>query len=81
MTLVQNGDLRYGNFSDYLGIPDNMANLGMIDFKIRLLIKVYVNIGQKKCGVHISKKLAKMDINWHKIGQIPRFLLLRQIEW
>ena len=44
-----------------------MANLGLIDFKIGLCIKVNVNAGQNKFEV-ISKKLAKMAINWHKIG-------------
>ena len=30
-----------------------MANLGVIDFKIGLYIKVNVNVGQKKIEVHI----------------------------
>ena len=29
------------------------------------------NDGKNNCEVHISKPLAKMAINWHKIGQIP----------
>ena len=45
-----------------------MANLGPIGFKIGLYIKVYVNNGQHKFKVHISKHLAKMAINWRKIG-------------
>ena len=32
---------------------DGMANLGLIDFKIGLYIKVNVNAGQKKIEVHI----------------------------
>ena len=47
MTLGQNGVLRYGHFSDFWSIfLDRMANLGLIDFKICLYIKVYVNNGQ-----------------------------------
>ena len=37
---------------------DRMANLGLIDFKIGMYIKVNVN-------------LTKMVIKWHKIGQMP----------
>ena len=48
-----------------------MANLGLIDFKLGLCIKVNVYAGQNKFNVHISKNLAKMAINWHKIGQMP----------
>ena len=48
---------------------DKMANLGSIDFKICLYIKENVINGQKM-DVHISKHLAKMAINWHKLGQI-----------
>ena len=48
-----------------------MTNLGLIDFKLGIYIKVNVNAGQNKFEVHISKYLAKMAINWHKIGQIP----------
>ena len=49
---------------------DRMANLGLIDYKIGLYIKVNVNAGQKKLK-SISNNLAKMAINWHKIGQMP----------
>ena len=56
-----------------------MANLGLIDFKLDLYIKVNVNAGQNKFEVHISKHLAKMAINWHKIGQMP--LLDKNINW
>ena len=38
---------------------DKMANLGPIDFKIVLFIKVNVNVGQNKFEVLISKKLAQ----------------------
>ena len=48
---------------------DERANFGPIDFKIGLYIKVNVNDRQNKFEVHISKHLAKMAINWHKIGQ------------
>ena len=44
-----------------------MANLGLIDFKIGLYIKVNVKTNLKS----ISTNLAKMAINWHKIGQMP----------
>ena len=43
-----------------------MANLGMIDFKLGLYIKVQVNIRQNKFEVHILKNLAKMQ--WSSIG-------------
>ena len=45
-----------------------MAKLGPIDFKLGLYIKVNVNAGQNKFGVHISKNVAKMDVLWPKIG-------------
>ena len=48
-----------------------MANLGLIDFKIGLYIKVNINAGEKTNLKSISNNLAKMDINWHKIGQMP----------
>ena len=48
-----------------------MANLGPMNFKIGLYyIQVNVNDGQNKVEVHISKHLAKMAINWHKIGEM-----------
>ena len=54
MTLGQNGVLRYGHYSDFWSIfGDRMANLGLIDFKIGLYIKVNVNAGQNKFEVHI----------------------------
>ena len=37
---------------------DKMANLGLIDFKLGLYIKVNVKAGHKKFEVHISKHLA-----------------------
>ena len=57
-------------FWSYFG--DRMPNLGMIDFKLSLYIKVKVNDWQNKFEVHISKYLAEMAMNWHKIGQIVR---------
>ena len=48
-----------------------MANLGPINYKIVFYIKVNVNEGQNKFEVHISKRLAKMSINWHRINQMP----------
>ena len=50
-----------------------MTNLGLIDFILSLYIKVNVNDRHNKFEVHISKHLAKMAINWHKIGQMPLF--------
>ena len=38
---------------------DRMANLGLIDFKLDLYIKVDVNTGQNKFEVHISKTWPK----------------------
>ena len=46
-----------------------MADLGLIDFKLGLYIKINVNNGQNKFEVHISKNVAKMAILWPKIGQ------------
>ena len=48
---------------------DRIADLGLIDFKLGLYIKVNVNNGQNKFEVHISKSVAKMAILWPKIGQ------------
>ena len=48
-----------------------MANLGLIDCKLGVYIKVNANEVQNKFQVHISKHLNKMAINWHKIGQMP----------
>ena len=50
---------------------DGMTNLGLIDFKFGLYIKVNVNDWQNKFKVHISKNSTIMAINWHKIGQMP----------
>ena len=50
-----------------------MASLCLIDFKLGMYIKVNVSFGQNKFEVHILRHLAKMAINWHKIGQIPLF--------
>ena len=58
-----------GEFLEFFG--DRLANLGLIDFKLGLYIKVNINAVQNKFKVHISKCLAKMAINWHKIGQMP----------
>ena len=69
MTLGQNGVLRYGHFGEFLEFFwDRMANLGLIDFKLGLYIKVNVNAGQNKFEVHISKNVAKMAVLWPKIG-------------
>ena len=47
-----------------------MVNFDLIDFKLGLYIKFNVNGEQYKFKVHISKHLAKMAINWYKIGQM-----------
>ena len=54
-------------------LEDKMANfnLGLIEFKLGLYIKVNVSSYLKKIG--------KMAINWHKIGQMP--LLGKNINW
>ena len=46
-----------------------MADLGLINSKLGLYIKINVNNGQNKFEVHISKNVAKMAILWPKIGQ------------
>ena len=46
-----------------------MADLGLIDSKLGLYIKINVNDWQNKFEVHISKNVAKMAILWPKIGQ------------
>ena len=46
-----------------------MADLGLIDSKLGLYIKINVNNGRNKFEVHISKTVAKMSILWPKIGQ------------
>ena len=70
MTLGRNGVLRYGHFGEFLEFFwDRMADLGLIDSKLSLYIKVNVNNGQNKFEVHISKNVAKMAILWPKIGQ------------
>ena len=54
MTLGQNGVLRYVVLVIFWStFGDRMANLGLIDFKIGLYIKVNVNEGQNKFEVHI----------------------------
>ena len=74
MTLGQNGVLRYIDMAILVIVlsifGDRMANLSMIDFKIGLYIKVNVNVGKTNLK-SISNNLAKMIINWHKIGQMP----------
>ena len=69
MALGKNGVLRYGHFGEFLEYFWRMANLGLIDFKIGMYIKVNVNTWQNKFVVHIYQ-LVKIAINWHKIGQI-----------
>ena len=47
MTLGQNEVLRYGRFGEFWSFfGDIMANLGLIDFKIGLHIKINVNKGK-----------------------------------
>ena len=58
---------------------DKIANLCLIDFKIGLYIKVNINSGQNKFEVDISNRLAKIVINWHKIGQMPLWCVI--IKW
>ena len=45
-----------------------MANLGLIDFKLGLYIKVNVNAVQNKFEVHITKNVAKIAVLWPKIA-------------
>ena len=71
MTLGQNGVLRYGHLSDFWSIfVDRKANLGLIEFKIGLYIKVNVTTGKTNLKSIYTNSL-KMAINWHKIGQMP----------
>ena len=61
MTLGQNEVFSYGHFGEFFEFfDDRMANLGLIDFKLGLYIKVNINDRQNKFEVHISKHLAKM---------------------
>ena len=56
----ENGVLRYDHFGEFLEFFwDRMANLGLIDFKLGLYIKVNVNSWQNKFEVHISKTWPK----------------------
>ena len=59
---------RYGH-SFWSLFGNRMADLGLIDSKLGLYIKINVNNGQNKFEVHISKTVAKMAILWPKIGQ------------
>ena len=45
-------------------VGDRMANLGLIDFKLGLYIKVNLKDMQNKFEVHITKHLAKMVIQF-----------------
>ena len=64
-SIPKNGVLRYGHFGEFLEFFwDIMANLGLIDFKLGLYIKVNVNTWQNKFEVHISKNWPK----WPSIG-------------
>ena len=66
MTLGRNGVLRYGHFGEFLEFFwDRMADLGLIDSKRGLYIKINVNNGQNKFEVHISKMWPK----WHLMAQ------------
>ena len=47
---------------------DRMADLGLIDSKLSLYIKINVNNGQNKFEVHISKNVAKMWPKWQSYG-------------
>ena len=49
---------------------NRMDNLDLIDLKIGLYIKLTVNTGKTNLR-SISNNLAKMAINWQKIGQMP----------
>ena len=49
---------------------DRMDSLGLIDFKIGLYIKLLLILGKRNLK-SISNNLAKMAINWQKIGQMP----------
>ena len=63
----ENGVLRYSHFCEFLeffGDIIRMANLGLIDFKLGLYIKVNVNERQNKFEVHISNIWPK----WLSIG-------------
>ena len=63
-----------------MAIPMNfwgeMADLCLINFKIGLCIGVNVGGGQGKFGVRISNRLARVAINWHRIGQIPLWCVI-----
>ena len=52
-----------------------MANFGRIDSKLYLVCisKLMLMLGKTNLKF-ISNKLAKMAIDWHKIGQMPLWL-------
>ena len=63
-----------------------MADLGLIDSKLGLYIKINVNNGQNKFEVHISKNVAKMTnlAIFHQILTNEHTKMtssLRRIEW
>ena len=65
MTLGQNGVLRYATLVSFWSFFGNrMANLGLIEFKFGLYIKVNVNAGQNKFEVYISNHWP----NWPLVG-------------
>ena len=53
-----------------------MADFCLINFKIGLCIGVNVGGGQGKLGVRISNCLARVTINWHRIGQMPLWCVI-----
>ena len=57
------------DFANWSLFGDRMADLGLIDSKLGVYIKINVNTWQNKFEVHISKNMAKMAILWPKIGQ------------
>ena len=48
---------------------DRIANLGVIDFKIGLHIKVNVNGAKQMWSSYLSYHLAKLAIDWSSIGK------------
>ena len=64
MTLGQNGVSRYGHFSDFLEYFWGLTS------KLVCISKLMYMAGKTNLNF-ISNNLAKMAINWHKIGQMP----------
>ena len=76
MTFEQNEALGYGHFSDFFGMK--LPIWVRLTSKLVCISKIMLMKGKKKLK-SISKSLAKMEINWHKLGQMPLWRM--NIKW